>query len=168
MKIQKLLLGLGFCLATSLHAQTFDLIRPLIDTGGTAAGYLIGNQFKSQNQYAPLIGAAAGSLITDFGYGIFKNKDDSAKLDYYISGRNYERWIRTQQGWYQSTLDPYTGRPPAFSGLNQMDVGIPNTAKTNSEGTPIDQVYTTPVKLQSGVYNGTPRTERIVDFPKLP
>lgn len=154
--------------ATKANAQYYDAARIALDLGGTAAGYLIGDQFKDQNKYAPLIGAAAGTLLTDFGYGIFKDKNDGAKLEFYISGRNYERWIRSQQGWYQSTLDPYTGRPPAFSGLNEMNIGIQANAGAHGEDIPIDSLYTTPVKLEAGVYNGTPRTERIVEFPKLP
>lgn len=150
------------------QAKAFDFVSPFITGLSAVGGGLIGDQFKDQWQYAPIAGAALAPLIVDFGYNIFKNKNDREKIDFYISGRNYERWIQSQKVWYQSTLDPYTGRPPAFSGLTEMDAGMPTNYGKKLSQEDIAQTFNIPVKLPAGEYQGIPRTERIVPFPKLP
>jgi hypothetical protein len=154
-------------------AKAQDATAAILTAGAGAGGYIIG---KAAELPAAGTAALAGGLplLANFGYGFFKNKNDEDKIKYYISGRNYERWIRSNETWYQSTLDPYTGRPQAFSGLNAMDDGMPKNAGNangNSGGNNSDvvnKVYTVPVKMPAGTYNGVPYTERITDFPKLP
>jgi hypothetical protein len=150
------------------QAQALDFVSPFISGLSGLGGAAIGNQFKDQWEYAPLLGAALAPLIVDFGYNLFKDKNQREKLDYYISGRNYERWIQSQKIWYQSTLDPYTGRPPAFSGLTEMDAGMPEDFGKELTQEDIAQTFSIPVKMPAGEYQGIPRTERIVPFPKLP
>lgn len=160
------LLSLIFPYLTSTALKAQDATDAILTGVTGTGGYLIG---KAAGWGTAGTAAAAGvlPLLANFGYGIFKNKNDEEKIKYYISGRNYERWIRSNETWYQSTLDPYTGRPQAFSGLNAMDDGIPKGAEKAPQG-PINKLYTVPVKMPSGTYNGVPYTERIADFPKLP
>lgn len=150
------------------NAEATDFVSPFVSGLSGLGGALIGNQFKDQWEYAPILGAALAPLIVDFGYNIFKNKSEREKIDFYISGRNYERWIQSQKTWYQSTLDPYTGRPPAFSGLHEMDAGIPTDYAQELTQQDIAKTFSIPVKMPAGEYNGIPRTERIIPFPKLP
>lgn len=145
-----------------------EFAAPFISGLAGLGGAMIGNQFKNQWEYAPLAGAALAPMIVDFGYNIFKSKQDQSRIDFYISGRNYERWIQSQKTWYQSTLDPYTGRPPAFSGLSEMDAGMPKDYGVQNSQQDIAQTFSIPVKVPAGEYQGIPRTERIVPFPKLP
>jgi hypothetical protein len=161
-----LALALPLLNVPALHAQV-DAASALITAAAGAGGYAIGESFKNQWQGAPYLGAALAPAIANFGYNAFKNKNEEEKLKYYLSGRNYERWIQSQKTWYQSTLDPYTGRPQAFSGLLEMDRGMP-TAPNSKINPDIDQVYTIPIKIPAGTYDGTPYTERITEFPKLP
>jgi hypothetical protein len=155
-------------LTTPAHGQ--DATSAILTAAGGAGGFAIGNQYKDQWGAAPYVGAAVLPVLANWGYGIFKNKSDEDKIKYYISGRNYERWIQSQSVWYQSTLDPYTGRPPAFSGLNAMNDGMPKQDPNaqSGENSKITKVYTIPVKVPAGTYDGTPYTERITEFPKLP
>jgi len=146
-----------------------DATGALLTAAAGAGGYAIGKQFENQWQYAPVVGAAVLPALANWGYGMFKNKTDEDKIEYYLSGRNYERWIHSQEIWYQSTLDPYTGRPQAFSGLEAMNDGMPaGSTSQNPTEEKITKVYTVPVKMPAGTYEGTPYTERITEFPKLP
>lgn len=161
-----------FCLTSPItqeeaHGQ-FDAAALALTGGAGAAGLAIGNQFADQWAAAPYVAAGVLPALVNWGYSIFKSKNDEDKIKYYISGRNYERWIRSQETWYVSTLDPYTGRPQAFSGLNAMDDGMPpqNQSANGSQG--INHVYTVPVKMPAGTYGGVPYTERLSEFPKLP
>lgn len=149
-------------------ARSQDATGALISAGAGAAGLLLGNQWVDQWAGAPYAAAAILPAIANFGYGMFKKKSDEDKIKYYISGRNYERWVQSQETWYQSTLNPYTGRPQAFSGLNEMDTGLPEGSGEKEGATSITHVYTVPVKLPAGTYGGIPYTERIGEFPKLP
>lgn len=149
------------------HAQV-DAASILLTGAAGAAGLALGNQWEGQWANAPYVAAAVVPALVNWGYNIFKNKSDEDKIKYYISGRNYERWIRSQEVWYQSTLDPYTGRPQAFSGLNSMDEGMPANSGMSAGEREIDEVYTVPVKMPAGTYDGVPYTERITEFPKLP
>jgi hypothetical protein len=151
----------------SAQAQ-FDAASIVLTGAAGAAGYALGNQFTDQWAAAPYVGAAVIPAIVNWGYNIFRNKNDEDKIKYYLSGRNYERWIRSQETWYISTLDPYTGRPQAFSGLNAMDDGMPEQTQNGSSDQGINHVYTVPVKMPAGTYGGVPYTERITEFPKLP
>lgn len=159
-------------LASQLQPQPAlaqDATAALLSAGAGAAGLLLGNQWESQWAGAPYAAAAILPAIANFGYGMFKKKSDEDKIKYYISGRNYERWMQSQETWYQSTLNPYTGRPQAFSGLNEMDSGLPESAVSTQAGaSSITHVYTVPVKLPAGTYGGVPYTERVGEFPKLP
>jgi hypothetical protein len=145
-----------------------DATAALLMAGAGAGGYALGEAFKDQWKYAPIVGAAVLPPIVNWGYSVFKNKNDEEKIKYYLSGRNYERWMQSQETWYQSTLDPHTGRPQAFSGLTEMNAGMPPMEGTSQQETPITQVYTAPVRLPAGTYQGVPYTERIQEFPKLP
>ena len=150
----------------TIKTNAQDATSAIITAAGGAGGFAIGNALKlGAGGTAALAGAIP--MIADFGYNIFKNKEDENKIEYYISGRNYERWIQSQTIWYQSTLDPYTGRPQAFSGLNAMNDGMPKQEE-NTGNKQITEVYTVPVKVPAGTYEGTPYTERVTDFPKLP
>ncbi len=167
LKLTPAILLLAVWLPTQ-RAEAQDFVSPLLSGLSAVGGGIIGNQFKDQWQYAPIAGAALAPLIVDFGYNIFKGKQDKDRIDFYISGRNYERWIQSQKSWYQSTLDPYTGRPSAFSGLSEMDAGVPKDQGKDIPQADISQTFNIPVKLPAGEYEGIPRTERIVPFPKLP
>lgn len=152
------------------HAQepTLSVIQGLSALGG----YAIGSAFKKDFAQAPALGAGALPILTTFGYEAYKNKNDEEKIKYYLAGRNYERWIRAQNLWYQSTLDPTTGRPPAFSGLNAMDIGLP-TPPPSAYSAPssfpnLQNVYSQPVKVPAGTYDGIPKPEHYRTFPKLP
>lgn len=151
---------------TKNYAQ--DATAALITAAGGAGGYAIGKAFEDQWEWAPAVGAAVLPAVANWGYGVFKKKSDEDKIKYYISGRNYERWMQSQATWYQSTLNPYTGRPQAFTGLNEMDAGIQADQGQGQENPGIDRLYTVPVKLPAGTYEGVPYTERIGEFPKLP
>ena len=140
-----------------------DLTRLGADAAGGVGGFLIGNHFGGAT--GGLIGGGAGALITDFAMSAFQHKSDRDKLEYYISGRNYERWVESQKTWYTSTLDPYTGRPQAFSGLGYMDVGMPPSAPVENKE---DAGINVPVKIPAGTYGGVPKVARTVEFPKLP
>jgi hypothetical protein len=147
----------------------FDAGAIALTGAAGAAGLALGNQWADQWQAAPYVAAGVLPALVNWGYSIFKNKNDEDKIKYYISGRNYERWIRSQETWYISTLDPYTGRPQAFSGLNAMDDGMPASemgSQQSSQG--INHLYTVPVKMPAGTYGGVPYTERVTEFPKLP
>jgi hypothetical protein len=167
MKKLLLILTISLSFLQPGNAQ-IDAASALITAAAGAGGYAIGESFKNQWEAAPYVGAAVAPMIANFGYNALKNKNDEEKLKFYLSGRNYERWIQSQKVWYQSTLDPYTGRPQAFTGLLEMDRGMPSNSQAPSHPPNIDQVYTVPVKLPAGTYEGTPYTERISQFPKLP
>lgn len=163
-----LLTGVSIFSTPKASAQ-IDAGAALLTAAAGAGGLAIGNAFTNQWGPASYVGAAALPLLANWGYGVFKSKSDEDKIKYYLSGRNYERWMQSQQIWYQSTLDPYTGRPQAFSGLNAMDDGIPASGTQDASSTrSIAHVYTSPVKLPSGTYEGVPYTERVVEFPRLP
>jgi hypothetical protein len=152
----------------SANAQ-FDAAAIALTGAAGAAGLAIGEQWADQWQAAPYVAAGVLPALVNWGYNIFKSKNDEDKIRYYISGRNYERWIRSQETWYVSTLDPYTGRPQAFSGLNAMDDGMPAQEQGTAQGVQgINHVYTVPVKMPAGTYGGVPYTERLSEFPKLP
>lgn len=157
----------GF-LSLTEKSNAQDATAALLTALGGAGGYAIGKAFEKEWQHAPIAGAAILPMIANWGYNAFKKKSDEEKIKYYISGRNYERWLQSQKIWYQSTLDPYTGRPQAFSGLEAMDDGIPEQFKQKSAKEDIAHVFTIPVRLPAGTYNGVPYTERIAAFPKLP
>lgn len=146
----------------------FDAASLVLTGAAGAAGYALGDQFTDQWAAAPYVGAAVIPALVNWGYNIFKSKNDEEKIKYYISGRNYERWIRSQETWYTSTLDPYTGRPQAFSGLNAMEDGMPDVSMGSQSANDISHVYTVPVKMPAGTYGGIPYTERVTEFPKLP
>lgn len=151
------------------QAKAQDAASALLTAGAGAAGLLLGNQFTNNWSGWPYVAAATIPAIANFGYGMFKKKSDEDKIKYYISGRNYERWVQSQEVWYQSTLNPYTGRPQAFSGLNEMDAGLPENYNAQGQTTnSITHVYTVPVRLPAGTYGGVPYTERVGEFPKLP
>jgi hypothetical protein len=161
------LLTINPLVPTEANAQ-IDAASILLTGAAGAAGLALGEQWSDQWSAAPYAMAAVVPALVNWGYNIFKSKNDEEKIKYYISGRNYERWIRSQEVWYQSTLDPYTGRPQAFSGLNAMDDGMPPGYGRQASNMEIDQVYTVPVKMPAGTYDGVPYTERITEFPKLP
>lgn len=159
---------LAFTALTPNPTQAQDATTTILSGLAGLGGFAIGNSVKSSFSAAPAVGAAVLPAIVNFGYDVYKTKQDEEKVKYYISGRNYERWIRSQTTWYTSTLDPYTGRPPAFSGLTSMDDGLPKKSEQTVAEEDIRKVYTIPVKVPAGVYDGVPRTERTVQFPKLP
>jgi hypothetical protein len=150
------------------HAQ-FDAAAIALTGAAGAAGLAIGNEWQDQWSAAPYVAAGVLPALVNWGYNIFKSKNDEDKIKYYISGRNYERWIRSQETWYVSTLDPYTGRPQAFTGLEAMNDGMPQSSQeTGQSSQGISHVYTVPVKMPAGTYGGVPYTERVTEFPKLP
>jgi hypothetical protein len=149
-------------------ASAQDASGALITAATGAIGYAIGNQFEDSWGGAPYAGAGIGAALGNWGYNSFRKKSDAEKMKYYISGANYQRWIMSQEIWYQSTLNPHTGRPQAFSGLNAMDDGMPQNHGQPQPKQDISHVYTVPVKLPAGTYQGVPHTERIGQFPKLP
>lgn len=150
------------------NAKAFDAASLLLTGAAGAGGFALGNEFVDQWAAAPYVAAGVLPMLVNWGYSIFKNKNDEDKIRYYISGRNYERWIRSQETWYVSTLDPYTGRPQAFTGLNSMNDGMPPNTQAGESSQGINHVYTVPVKMPAGTYGGVPYTERLTEFPKLP
>jgi len=161
-----ILLSATLTITSPIASAQIDAAGALLTAAAGAGGYAIGEQFKDQLEIAPYLGAAIAPALANWGYSAFKSKNEEEKLKFYLSGRNYERWVQSQKVWYQSTLDPYTGRPQAFTGLSEMDRGIDTPlADGNSD---INHIFTVPVKVPSGTYGGTPYVERIEPFPKLP
>jgi hypothetical protein len=163
----------GLAAPPSAPAQTFDLANLLVQTASGLGGYLIGKTIAPHNGGLQAGLGVGGALLGNFGYGYYQKKEKDKILEAYLHGRNDERWAELHNYWYQSTLDPTTGRPPAFSGLNAMDDGLPNRGRRpppNSYGAPegAPQPRWVPMRLPAGVYNGVPRTERIIWVPKLP
>jgi hypothetical protein len=155
-------------LTSMSQVKAQDATSVILDGMASVGGWAIGKAISPKSSTAPIIGATVAPMLTNWGYGAFKSKDEEEKLKHYIAGRNYERWIKSQTTWYQSTLDPTTGRPPAFDGLKTMDDGIPTQKTTNADTESIKKTYTVPVKMPAGTYGGIPMTERIENFPKLP
>lgn len=156
---------------------------------GGAIGYAIGSTQKDKAEWAPAAGAALGILIGDYAAGKWENKENKKQLDYYLSGMNYQRWLAANKQWHTYTLDPHTGRPPAFAGLTEMDAGMPGAYRSGGNGSSsqnsgngqsgyntdasrpsaaTQQVVHMPVVIPSGEYGGVARSERTLYFPRLP
>lgn len=147
---------------------------------GGAIGYAIGSTQKDKASWAPAAGAALGVMVGDYAATKWSNTQNKAQLDYYISGMNYQRWIAANKQWHTYTLDPHTGRPPAFAGLTQMDAGMggKNTNNhTTDDGYNKDsdkpsgitqKVVQLPVVISKGEHGGVNRSERTLYFPRLP
>jgi hypothetical protein len=184
------------CSNIGLHAQDGGVL-PALDLGtklvGGAVGYAIGKTQEDKYSWAPAAGAAAGVLVADWAAGKWENKQNKDNLDSYMSGMNYQRWIAANKQWHTYTLDPHTGRPPAFAGLTEMDAGMNNApgAQTknakgtngnngnnpNSMGLNTDasrpsaitaKVVQVPVVIPAGEHGGVNRSQRTLYFPKLP
>lgn len=151
---------------------------------GGAIGYAIGATQEDKASWAPAAGAAAGVLVADWATGKWENKQNKDSLDTYMSGMNYQRWIMANKQWHTYTLDPHTGRPPAFAGLTEMNAGMGgNRGGASSNSKPENTGYNTqadrpsavtqqvvqmPVVLPAGEHGGVNRSERTLYFPKLP
>lgn len=147
---------------------------------GGAIGYAIGSTQQDKASWAPAAGAAVGMLVGDYAGTKWNNTQNKAQLDYYISGMNYQRWIAANKQWHTYTLDPHTGRPPAFAGLTQMDAGMGGKSNTgNSKNDEYNKdsdrpsgvtqkVVHLPVVISKGEHGGVERSERTLYFPRLP
>jgi hypothetical protein len=181
-KIGYLLVALlltGF--AKQSQAQTFDLAQLGVQAVAGGAGYVIGKAFHSNT--AAAVGAGLGPVIAGMGYQAFKNKANRDKLDSFMAGQDYQRWIQSTKHWYDLTLDPNTGFGEAFTGLN-YGPGRNTGAKSSRGGTSgqnpseftkkddgSDQLQDAtpfnPVIVGEGSYNGVFRTKRVLWFPTL-
>ena len=71
--------------------------------------------------------AAGGAAIVGGMVGNYiENKAKQRQLEAYMLGRYQEAYIRAYSPWYKATLNPTTGRPPAFDGYWAMDIGLPD------------------------------------------
>lgn len=167
-KILTLILAIGLYAAAPTHSQAQDLGQIGGDALAGGAGYMVGNTLFKGNPAATAATTGGAILLADFGQTMFARHQNEDRLRYYNSGANYQRWIQSQKEWYTSTLDPYTGRPPAFNGLGAMDDSMPKaTAATSANsGGPVYVMVT--AKVPQGNYDGVNRTARVVQFPRLP
>ena len=100
---------------------------------------------------------------------------DTPLQEAYLEGRAYERWGNAKKHWHTYTLDPHSGKPMAFKGLdfeNGNDTSNSNSnsdyntdPRTASEVKPAGTMV--PVVVESGSYGGVDRTKRTLLFPKL-
>ena len=115
----------------------------------------------------------------------------------YMLGRYHEAYTQAYSTWYTATLDPKTGRPPAFDGYWAADIGMPNTkimddatrkipverseaaAATNKkeekklllsqeDNQVLKPTDTVEVITRSKIINGVEYGPRMVIYPKLP
>ena len=168
-------------IARQIHAQTaFDLGELGVQAVAGGTGYLIGKAFHSNTGAA--IGAGLGPVIAEMGYNAFKNKANRDKLDSFMAGQDYQRWVQSTKHWYDLTLDPNTGFGEAFTGLNYGPGRNANTRSSRGgmgQCTPeftkrddgSDQLQDTtpfnPVIVGEGSFNGVYRTKRVLWFPTL-
>jgi hypothetical protein len=165
------------------QAQTVDLAELGIQAAAGASGYLIGKAFHSNAGAAA--GAGLGPVLAEMGYNAFKNKTNRDRLDSFMAGQDYQRWVMSTKHWYDLTLDPNTGFSEAFSGLDYGPTprgkpARPNQIQGQSQG-PLpefikkedgsDQLQDitpyNPVIVGEGTYNGVFRTKRVLWFPTL-
>lgn len=153
-------------------AQYLDLAALGIDAAGAGAGYLIGKTIAPHNAGVQAATTGLGLVISQMGYSAFKNKTNNDKLDSFIAGMDYQRWIASEKHWYDLTLDPTL--PEAFSGLNYGAANQkpgPHTLDSDKSSDGSDQLQDqapfTPVTVKEGNYNGTQRTKRQLWFPTL-
>jgi hypothetical protein len=162
---------------------------------GAGAATLAGAITKgSAAERAGVAGAAAltGALIGRH----LEKKQNQHDLELYMLGRYQEAYIHAFSNWYSATLDPNTGRPPAFDGYWAMDIGLPDqtaiiltpptrTAPVNREDyqTETQVTRTTNKKPKPNVarpadaiitqarertFNGVHYTTKEVIYPRLP
>ncbi len=144
-----------------------------------ALGYAVGDTQSSNFKEAGAVGAAAGALIGDFAYEKVKENKVEKKTNEvhqaYIDGRNFERWGNAKKHWGTYTLDPNTGDPIAFSGLdfnklqNNSEEAIGSTYNTSNQRASgvLPEAKVIPVIIEEGDYNGVNRSKRTLLFPKL-
>ena len=162
---------------TQTQAQTVDLAELGIQAAASAGGYFIGKAFHSNA--AAAAGAGLGPVIAEMGYTAFKNKANRDRLDSFMAGQDYQRWVTSTKHWYDLTLDPNTGFGDAFSGLNygpgagrsgRPGQGPPQPEfikKADGSDQLEDITPYNPVIVGEGNYNGIYRTKRVLWFPTL-
>ena len=161
-----------FCFPQKSAAQAFDLASLGIDALGGGAGYLIGKSIAPHNAGIQAATTGLGVIVTQLGQTAFTHKTNNDKLDSFIAGQDYQRWITTEKHWYDLTLDPTL--PEAFSGLNYGAANQkPGPRQNDSQKSPDgsdqlqEQTPYNPVIVNEGTYNGTYRTKRVLWFPTL-
>ena len=174
MKKLKLILSIS-TLTLLTSCSNLDVASVGTKLGGAALGYAIGNTQEDKFKQAGAVGAAAGALIGDYGYKKYKEKSEHKEQEAYLEGRAYERWGNAKKHWHTYTLDPHSGKPMAFKGLdfeNGNDTSNSNSnsdyntdPRTASEVKPAGTMV--PVVVESGSYGGVDRTKRTLLFPKL-
>ena len=164
------------------QAQTVDLAELGIQAAASAGGYFIGKAFHSNA--AAAAGAGLGPVLAELGYNAFKNKANRDRLESFMAGQDYQRWLMSTKHWYDLTLDPNTGFSEAFSGLNYGPAGGKPAQPNQTQGQPqgpqpefikkedgSDQLQDitpyNPVIVGEGTYNGVFRTKRVLWFPTL-
>ena len=181
---RKIAFGLLLLLGSTLsikqaQAQALDLAELGIQAVAGGAGYAIGKYGFHSNTGAA-IGAGLGPVIAALGYDAFKNKANRDRLDSFMAGQDYQRWVMATKHWYDLSLDPSTGFSDAFTGLN-YGPGHGRPSRTNQPQGPqpeflkkedgSDQLQDitpfNPVIVGEGTFNGVARTKRVLWFPQL-
>ena len=187
MNLSKKIILLILLLASSsstprTQAQTLDLAELGIQAAAGATGYVIGKAFHSNTGAA--VGAGLGPVIAQLGYDAFKNKINRDRLDSFLAGQDYQRWVTSTKHWYDLTLDPNNGFSDAFTGLNygpgrgkpahpnptqgQWQAPQPEFVKKEDGSDQLQDITPyNPVIVGEGIYNGVSRTKRVLWFPTL-
>ena len=104
------------------HAQTGAILGAT--TGAAAAALIPGS---NATKLAWGVGTAVVGGVLGHAYDTYAaDKAAQTKLDDYLLGRYQEGYIEAFSPWYKATLEPTTGRPPAFDGYWAMDIGTNN------------------------------------------
>lgn len=154
--------------------QASGLAEVGIKTISTGLGYAIGQTQNDKFEGAGATGAAVGLLVSDWGYKKHKKSVENQKMEYYLAGIKYQRWGQANKHWHTYTLDPNTGKPPAFTGLDFGNNNSSNSISTNynkdaNKSTAVTKkAIQVPVVIDEGKYGGIQRTKRTLWFPKLP
>jgi hypothetical protein len=181
-----ILAAILFTASITTQASTTGLV-----IGGLAAGAAAGltNGNNTTKAAAALGGAVLGGLI---GNAIEK-KAQQRDYEAYTLGRYQEAYIQAHSNWYKATLDPMTGRPPAFDGYWAMDIGMPDqsqikampttrlvptqrsdyestlqTISQKTEGKTATPAATTITTTKRKVINGVEYSPQQVIYPRLP
>lgn len=122
-------------------------------TALSAVGALAGAAVKSDPQTrvaASLAGFTAGKLIGNH----MDNTQRKRELEAYMLGRYQQAYSHAYDDWYKATLDPTTGRAPAFDGYWAMDIGLMAQASDQANGynlVPTDKISVMELRDELGL-----------------
>jgi hypothetical protein len=148
-----------------------------IKTVGAGLGYAIGQTQNDKWEAAGATGAVIGLAAADYGYKKHKSSSHAKNMNYYMSGVRYQRWGQAKKHWHTYTLDPTTGKPTAFQGLDFSNTTSNTTTKAvkssyninaNKPSAVTKKAIQVPVVVSAGKHGGVERTQRTLWFPKLP